>query len=197
MVIVVAMGFGFAATGLEGQEPSVESVESEVPSAEATSALQLLESRDPIQRQWAFMHLEALREGITAQAIRSWVSHRDPLTRAGSLRALAAIEGSQAVPLLLERLNEDQNPVVRRAILLALEPLESQDAQILPAMIMRLRDRYTDVRMTAVDIVSRIDDPRAHDAILLRSQREKRRDVQRVLLLAVKRLQSESATQAP
>ena len=42
--------------------------------------------------------------------------------------------------------------------------------------------------MTAVDIVSRIDDPRSRAAIRARNRRERDRNVRRVLALAMKRL---------
>ena len=108
--------------------------------------------------------------------------------RAYAFRALAAIEGAQAVPLLLEALRTDKQPRVRRAALLGLEPLQQSDPNILPAFIKALRDKDTEVRMAAVDIVSRVDDPRAREAILLRNKRERRRDVRRVLSMAMRRL---------
>ena len=108
--------------------------------------------------------------------------------RAYSVRALAAIDGLQAVTLLLEHLRSDREPIVRRAALLALEPFQKHHPDIFPAALAALRDRNTQVRMAAVDIVSRIDDPRARDAIRRRHRREGRRDVRRVLDLAMKRI---------
>ncbi len=160
------------------------------PSPRAVEALQLIESKDPYQRELGFLRLEALREPSTAEAIRKLTTSRDPDLRAYSVRALSAIQGAAAVPLLLEALRTDQHPRVRRAALLGLEVLEPTDPAILPACIKALRDRDTEVRMTAVDLVSRVDDPRARQAIFSRFKRERREDVRRVLALAMKRLQS-------
>lgn len=159
------------------------------PSAKATEALQLIESEDPYQRQLGFLRLEALREPAAGEAIRRHVRSRDPDMRAWTLRALAAIEGSAAAPVLLERLSADRQPRVRWAAVLGLEPLAKQDpAAILPALIKALRDRDTAVRIAAVDVVSRIDHPLAREAILVRSKREGRRDVRRVMPAAVRRV---------
>ena len=171
------------APSVRGEEPA-----STAPSPQAVAAFQLVESKDPYQQQLGFLRLEALRETGTAPLIRGYLTHREPEMRAYALRALAAIEGAAAVPTLLEALKTDKQPLVRRAALLGLEPLQSTDPNILPAFIRALRDRKTDVRMTAVDVVSRIDDPKAREAILLRNKRERRRDVRRVLSLAMKRL---------
>ena len=152
--------------------------------------MKLVESQDPYLRQLGFLRLEALRERSSAQVIRTYVTSQDSELRAYSLRALAAIEGAEAIPLLLDKLRTDRHPRVRRAALLSLEPLQPGQPEVLPAFIKALRDRHTEVRMAAVDIVSRIDDPRAKEAIMTRARRERRRDVQRVLDLAVKRLGS-------
>jgi ribosome-associated translation inhibitor RaiA len=158
------------------------------PSSKAVEALQLVESKDPYQQQLGFLRLEALREAGTAPLIREYLTHRKPEMRAYALRALAAIEGAASVPTLLNALRTDKQALVRRAALLGLEPFHKADPDILPAFIKALRDRKTEVRMAAVDVVSRIDDPRAREAILLRNKRERRRDVRRVLSLAVRRL---------
>ena len=157
-------------------------------SPEAADALALLGSGDAYERQKGFLRLEALRDPGTVDAIRPYVDSKDPELRAYSLRALAAIEGVRVVPLLLERLRSDQHPRVRRAALLGLEPLAGGAPTILPALIAALRDRKTEVRMAAIDIVSRIDDPRAREAIAVRTRRERDRDVRRVLALAAKRM---------
>lgn len=181
--LVSALWLISAADAAYGEEPSAQA-----PSPKAVEAIQLLESEDPYQRQVGFLRLEALREPSTAPAIKVYIDSKDPELRAYSLRALAAIEGLSAVPFLLERLKTDKHPRVRRAALLALEPLQAGDQAILPACIVALRDRNTEVRMTAVDIVSRIDDPRAREAIVKRYKWEGRRDVRRVLKMAMKRL---------
>ena len=165
---------------------------SAAPSPKAVEAIRLLESRDAYQRQLGFLRLEALREASTVPTIRTYAQNRDPDVRAYSLRALAAIEGSAAIPQLLQALSVDKQPVVRRAALLGLEPLEQNvlNADVLLAFIKALRDPSTEIRMTAVDIVSRIDHPRAREAILMRYKKEHRRDVRRVLELAMKRLRA-------
>jgi len=88
----------------------------------------------------------------------------------------------------MDKLKSDKQPMVRRAILLGLEPLQEADQRVLPEFIGALKDHNTEVRMAAVDIVSRINDPRARDAIRTRAKRETRRDVRRVLKLALKRI---------
>ena len=165
-----------------------EEVPSTSPSPKAIEAMRLMGSDDPYQQELGFLRLEALREPSTADAVRGYLTSLNPDTRAYSLRALAAIEGAAAVPQLLEALRTEKQPRVRRAALLGLEPLQPTNPEILPAFLKALRDRKPEVRMTAVDIVSRIDDPRAREAILLRNKREHERDVQRVLELAMKRL---------
>ena len=165
-----------------------EAPRADAPSPNAVEALQLLESEDPYQRQWGFLRLEALREPSTVATITTYVDSKDPEMRAYSLRAVAAIEGSTAVPLLLGRLKSEKHPRVRRTALLGLEPLQTSNPAILQAFIAALRDSNTEVRMAAVDIVSRIDDPRAREAILIRYKREGRRDVRRVLKMAMKRI---------
>ena len=154
----------------------------------AKDAIALLESNDPYQRQVGFLRLEALRDPGTVGAIRPALTARDPERRAEAVRALAAIQGAQAVQQLLDILHADQHPHVRRAALLGLEPLARTNPEILPAFIAALKDRKPEVRMTAVDIVSRIDDPQARAAIQARNRRERDRNVRRVLALAMNRL---------
>ena len=160
------------------------------PSPKALEAMRLLESSDPYERQLGFLRLEALREPSTVEVITRYLDRRDVEVRAYSLRALAAIDGVAAVPVLLERLRTDRQPQVRRAAMLGLEPLQPHHPDILPAFIKALRDRSTEVRITAVDVVSRIKDPRAREAMLLRQKRERRRDVQHVLKFAIQRVTS-------
>jgi len=158
------------------------------PSAQAEEAIRLLASDDPYNRQLGFLRLEALREPATLPAIESYVAHKDPELRAYSLRAVGAIQGREGVAFLLDHLKTERHPRVRRAILLALEPHESSAPELLPVFLRALRDRHTEVRMAAVDIVSRIDDERARQAIVERHRREQRQDVRRVLDLAMQRL---------
>ena len=158
--------------------------------ARAADALRLVNSADPYQRQLGFLRLEALRDPSTVSAIQPYVTSRDPELRASGLRALAAIQGVEAIPLLLNALKTDRQPQVRRAALLGLEPLQQANPEILPACIQALRDRKPEVRMAAIDIVSRIDDPRAREAILQRKRREHNRDVRRVLAMGLKRLRT-------
>ncbi len=158
------------------------------PSPKALEAMTLLESQDPFQRELGFLRLEALREPSTIATIRQYFHSRDPELRAESLRALAAIQGAEAVPQLLESLRTDQAERVRRATLLGLEPFQQSSPEILPAFLKALHDQDPKVRIAAVDIVSRIDDPRARAAVFTRNRREQDRDVRRVLNLAMKRL---------
>ncbi len=167
---------------LAAEEPAAR------PSARAAEAIALLDSRDPHQREVAFLRLEALREPATIEVVRKYLTDHDPEARASGVRALAAIQGVEAVPALLEQLETEKHPRVRRALLLALEPVAAGDPAVLPVFIKSLRDRDTQVRMTAVDIVSRIDDPRAREAVRERHKREGRRDVRRVLEQAMKRI---------
>ena len=167
---------------------AAEDTPAAAPSPKAVEAIRLLASSDPYQRELGFLRLEALREPATVSAIKRYVDNRNLTMRAYSLRALAAIEGTQAVPFLLERLRTDREPVVRRAALLGLEPLAKGNSEALAAFLSALRDHDTQVRMAAVDIVSRIDDPKARAALLERNRREHRRDVRRVLSMAMKRI---------
>ena len=176
----------FAAVAVASTNPQAVA-----PSPRALEALQLLKSDDPYQRQLGFLRLEALREISTVDTIISYVDSGDPNMRAYSLRAVAAIEGAPAVPLLLQKLRTDGSPLVRRATLLGLEPLQPADATVLPALLKALRDRSAEVRMAAVDIVSRIDDARAREAVLARYRREDHKDVRRVLQMAIKRIQAQ------
>ena len=157
-------------------------------SPEAQALIQQLDAKDVYDRQKAFLRLEALREPATADVIRQYLDSNDPHTRAFSARALAAVQGAKAVPVLLERLKKDRHPDVRLAALLALEPLQEHDPTLTPAFIDALRDRKPLVRMAAVDVVSRIDRPEARQALFMRWKRERDRDVRRVLEEAKKRL---------
>ena len=78
--------------------------------ARATEALRLLNSADPYQRRLGFLRLEALRDPSTVSAIQPYVTSRDPELRASGLRALAAIQGVEAIPLLLHALKTDRQP---------------------------------------------------------------------------------------
>ena len=155
------------------------------PSPEARRLISLLDDQDLYVQQEAFMQLEMLREAATAPAIRAHLDSRSEETRAFSVRALAAVEGVRAVPTLVERLKKERDPQVRVSTLLALEPL--QDPAVLPALIDRLRDRQRNVRMAAVDAVSRVKDPLAKAALQKRWVRERDRDVRRVLEKALAR----------
>lgn len=173
--VLVGGGVGFA------EQPS------EPISPEAQDAIRRLESADLYLQQMAFMQLEALREPATAAAVRRYLDSPKAETRAFSVRALAAIEGTAAIPVLIERLKQDRSPLVRLAALLALEPL--QDPTVMPMLMTMLRDRNPEVRMAAVDVVSRIAQPQAREAIRLRWRREQNRDVRRVLEDAMKRIE--------
>jgi len=167
-----------------GEEPSPPPTVAD----RVADALRLIESEDPYQRQLGFLRLEALREPSSAEAIRKHLESRDPDLRAYTLRALAAIEGPAAIPQLVRSLRTDRHSTVRRAALLGLEPLRPHDPDLLPAFIKALRDRHPEVRITALDIVSRIDHPQAREAILVRNKRERDRNVRRALSLAMERL---------
>lgn len=177
-----------AAAHADTEEPPAPSA---APSPKAVEAMQLLQSSDAYQQQLGFLRLEALRELSTVPMIQPYVTSKNPDTRAYSLRALAAIQTVAAVPLLLETLRREKDTRVRRAALLGLEPLVKADPAILPVLIQALRDRRVEIRIAAIDIVSRIDDPRARQAILVRNQRERQRDVRRVLVMAMNRMAHE------
>lgn len=155
-------------------------------SPQAQEAAKLLDAPDLTTRQLGFLQLEALRDPSTSDLIRQHLQSRDADTRAFSARALAAVEHVKAVPTLLEILKSDRHPRVRVAAVLGVEPLP--DPAVLPALIQALRDRHALVRMAAADAVSRSSDPSAHEAIRTRWQRERHRDVRRVLKLAMERI---------
>jgi HEAT repeat protein len=169
-----------------GVAPSAGAEPVEPLSPEIQALLPLLEAPDVSTRQSGFLQLEALRDPASADLVRGYAEHRDPDTRAFGVRALGAISGIAAVPVLVERLRQDRAPKVRLAALLALEPL--RDPSAMPALIGALRDRHPHVRMAAVDVVSRMDEPDAKEAIRRRWRRERNRDVRRVLEQANARL---------
>lgn len=176
--LVILMALGFAWVGSAQEQPSAFS-------PDVQAAIKLLDSEDLYTRQLGFLRLEALRDPATIPVIRRYVASKDPDARALSARALAAIEGTGAIPTLVELLMHDKSPRVRLAAILALEPLK--DPSVMPALIERLRDRKPEVRMAAADVVSRMDHPQAREAIRTRWRRERHRDVQRVLQEAIAR----------
>lgn len=189
--VVRALLTGAAAVIWLATAPAARAVEEAAgrpPSPQAAEALQLLTSEDDYQRKLGFLRLEALRELSTLPTLRAYLTDRDPEMRAYSLRAVAAVEGVAAAPTLVATLQADKEPRVRRAAVLGLEPFAMVDQAWLPPLLKALTDRSTEVRMTAVDVVSRIPNTRAREAILTRHRREQRPDVRRVLELAVKRL---------
>lgn len=181
--VLTAVAAGWTPTGR-----AEEAGQAVRPSPKAAELLSQLGSEDAYTRQLAFLRLEALREPATAAAIAAHLKSRDEDMRAYTVRALAAIQGPAAVPTLVQTFKTDRRPRVRRAALLALEPLRETDPEILPLFLQALRDRKPPVRMTAADIVSRIDDPRAKEAVRVRYKRERDRDVRRVLDEAIKRV---------
>lgn len=185
-VCLVTVALGLAAPSARGEEQARRGP----PSPRAEELIAQLASDDAYEQQVAFVRLEALREPATLTALTPYLAHRDPDTRSYAVRALGAIGGIAEIPALLEILRTDRHPRVRRAALLALEPIQQADPAILPAFLKALRDRKPEVRITAADIVSRVDDPRARDAIRTRYQRERDRDVRRVLTEAIKRVGS-------
>ena len=180
-----------AAACLAAGTGAVRAASGEALSPAAEDALRLIETGDAYERQVGFLRIEALREPASVEPLRAYITHKDEVRRAYALRALAAIQGAEAVPLLLEKLSHDKHGRVRRAAVLGLEPLVNASPEILPALIKALRDHRTDVRMAAVDVVSRIDHPQAREAIRMRNKREARRDVKRVLRVAMKRMHLE------
>ena len=181
MLLVTLLAAGACALPVSADDPGPTD-------PHARDAIALLESDDPYQREVGFLRLEALRDPGTLSAIRRYLNAKDPERRAEAVRALAAIQGAPATPQLIDILRTDKHPLVRRAALLGLEPLSRNNPDVLPAFLAALRDRKPEVRMAAVDIVSRIDDPRARDAIRQRNRRERDRNVRRVLSLAMNRL---------
>ena len=183
-----AAGALFAALMVAGSFAAPSAAEDAQLDPRAQNAAVLLDSKDAYQRQVGFLRLEALRDPATGPIIRRYLASKDGEQRAQAVRALAAIEGVQAAPDLLQALGGDRDAEVRRAALLGLEPLARLDPKILPALIEALRDSDTEVRMSAVDVVSRIDDPAAKAAVRERNRRERNRNVRRVLNAAMDRL---------
>lgn len=157
-------------------------------SPKAVEALELVSSDDSYKQELGFLRLEALREPASVPLILPYISNKDADLRAESIRALAAIQGVESVPKLLDRIQHDNNSRVRRAAMLGAEPFVGSDPRILPVMIAMLTDHDKTVSMAAVDIVSRSPDPSARAAIQFRYKREGRHDVRRVLDLAMKRM---------
>lgn len=162
----------------------------------AKEAIGQLDSKDAYTRKIAFMRLEALREPASADAIRPYAENKDEVIRADSLRALAAIQGIEAVPFLLKKWETEKRARVRWSILLALEPLRQQQPALLHTFIDGLDDYSTEVRMAALDIVSRINDDAARTAILTRFKKELHPDARRVLKTAMQRMELNPADTA-
>ena len=185
---------GIVSAGLSLLVPGICHAEADAavhPSPDAVAALQLIASDDSYQQRLGFLRLEALREPATIPLITPYLDHKHPTLRAYGVRALAAVAGAAAVPALLRVLQSDRREDVRRAALLGLEPLQANDPAVLSAFIDALTDRKSEVRITAVDIVSRIDDPQARRAIEDRQERERNGNVRRALALALRRLASD------
>lgn len=157
-------------------------------SQQAQQALNRLESEDVFERQVAFLKLESLRERAVLPVLRIYLSHSDESTRAYALRAVAAIEGFESVPMLKAAYETDRHPDVRRAAIMGLEPHYEADNSILDVAIRAMTDSDTSVRMTAVDAVSRMESPQAREALRERLKNESRLDVLRVLKMARERL---------
>ena len=186
-------GWWLAIILVSGGSPRVLAADAQLvppPSERALELMRQLDTTDPYQQEMTFLRLEALRETASSSHIRKYLTERNPDKRAWALRALASIEGVAAVPLLIRSVQNDREPRVRIAALLGLEPLQPSDPSILPVFLKALKDKHPYVRMAVVDIVSRIDDPRAREAVLTRQQRERNGDVRRVVALAVARVQS-------
>ena len=147
-----------------------------------------LDDKNVYERQKAFLRLEATREPSLIPAFRAHLASRDWHTRAFAVRALAAVEGAPAIPVLLEKAAHDRQSDVRLAALLGLEPLRDRDPAIEATFRKALRDRTPEVRMAAADIVSRSPSEDAKAAIRKRWKREWNRDVRRVLADAMKRI---------
>lgn len=181
-VLVLCLLSAWLSPSGEAQEPP------EAISPDAQRLIEQIDTGDSALRRRAFLQLEALREPATASGIRRYLADRRVELRILSVRALAAIEGARSVPTLLERLQQDRSPAVRLQSMLAIEPFVGQDASALPLLLKALRDRQPDVRITAIDVVSRIEKPEAKEALTLRWKRERHRDVRRVLEAAMKRI---------
>ncbi|OGX13606.1 MAG: hypothetical protein A2Z92_04770 [Omnitrophica WOR_2 bacterium GWA2_63_20] len=183
-VSVVVLGLLSAWVSIDG---AAQEAPAEI-SVDAQRLLEHIDTGDPSLRRRAFLQLEALREPATASVIRRYLADRRVELRILSVRALAAIEGVKAVPELLERVQRDRSPAVRLHAILALEPFVAQEASTVPVLIKALRDRQPDVRIAAIDVVSRIDHSEARDALKVRWERERHRDVRRVLESAMQRI---------
>ena len=155
-------------------------------SPRAQEAVKLLDASDAYQRQTGFLRLEALREPASAPIVRQYLDNKVWQTRAFAARAVAAIEGLAVGPELVERMPKEKHAMVRVAILLGVEPFK--DPRLIPAVAARLRESSPEVRMAAIDVLSRIDHPRAREALLVQAKRETNRDVRRVLDDAMRRL---------
>ncbi len=193
-----ALIFCFAMLALLPRVAADETPDATAASADSRvqEAARGLRSEDEFLRQKAFLQLEALRDPAAIPFIRPYADSKDPDTRAWSLRALVAIQGMDAAPLLSERLKTDKQPAVRRAVILGLEPLLAKDPSLVPLMIDSLDDRSPEVRIAALDVVSRIDQPDARNAVRARAKKEGNRDVRKVLVTALDRILS-AETHAP
>jgi hypothetical protein len=160
-------------------------------SPRAQEAVNLLQYGDRDEQRLALLRLEALREPAVGDIVADYLHYKDEGVRAYAYRTWIALYGQAVLSDLLEAYPREKSVRVRRSILLALEPYRAVDARIAELYYAALIDRKTEMRITAVDLVSRIDEPRAHEAIRRRAKKEWRRDVRRVLKLALARIGAE------
>ncbi len=93
--------------------------------------LKLFQSDDLMLHEAGIYFLERNPDVLEAEALDNLApraNHADPLVRAGMAKVLAAIGGELALPILQQRVREEQSPAVRRALAAALERVGTRDA---------------------------------------------------------------------
>jgi len=118
--------------------------------------------RDVDVRKQAVDALAAIGESTAADRLIELLADGDPNVRAAAAEALGALGVRGAEPLLLARVEEDAEPLVRLSALRSLARLEA------PVPVTRLSEALADplLRPSALAVLGASDDPAAFDALV-------------------------------
>jgi HEAT repeat protein len=115
-------------------------------------------SDDPRNRAWAARYLGDLGDPRAIAPLIRLLAVRDFQARAHAARALAKLGATEAVPALLECVDEGPEDVMRAWAIDSLGRIGSYDAT--PKLIELLHDPSAGLRLTAAAALGRIGDPR-------------------------------------
>ncbi|MBM4369138.1 MAG: HEAT repeat domain-containing protein [Deltaproteobacteria bacterium] len=91
-------------------------------------------SENPVMREDGAKIAQNYADEVVEQALVSVIADHDEKTRLNAIESLAEIEATTATGALVDRLNNDESPRVRRAAADALGRLQAKDAA--PALIL-------------------------------------------------------------